>query len=140
MWGSLEKMTVPPLGDDGTRNWLCNEKPRFRLQLALPGRGCPPCVHRRPIHTSKTGKITTESNCGSGESQGQNVKDSGFLLGESQAEPGPGAPAAFRQSVGQSSPGWLWAAGSPARGGPRLGTQAQFLGSREAGHWLRPAL
>lgn len=81
-----------------------------------PGCGCPSYVHRRPIHTSKTGKITTESNCGSSESQEQNVKGSDFLLGESQEillpEPGgPTHPSPSVRNVGQSSLGSLCAAG-----------------------------
>lgn len=48
------------------------------------------CAHRSPIHTSKTRKITAESNCGSSGSHERNARDSDFLLGEPQeARPWP---------------------------------------------------
>lgn len=62
-----------------------------------PGCDRPLCLHRRAIHTSRTGKITAESNQGRGKGQESNVKELDFLLGESQEtlRPQPEAPEAL---------------------------------------------
>lgn len=58
----------------------------IRRSLSAPGCGClhPLRVHRGSIHTSKTGKITTEGDWGSSDGQEQSVKEpdsAGWLTG-----------------------------------------------------------